>query len=127
MLGSPITPDWDIKGWQFEATNGSTDVNGENLTILSRIVNQSDQSLPYPLIHVSLTDRWEEIIGSRVLEPNEYLIGDSDPSRPLAPDERFTAVINIENPSVDATGFKLNVCYRVVPGEVRCAIEDFKN
>ncbi|MBT8077902.1 MAG: zinc-ribbon and DUF3426 domain-containing protein [Gammaproteobacteria bacterium] len=126
-FGRPISPDWDIKGWQFEATNGSTDENGQRLTILSRIVNQSEQSLPYPLIHVSLTDRWEEIIGSRVLEPAEYLAGEIDPSRPLETGERFTAAITIDNPSDAATGFKLNVCYRVVPGEVRCAIEDFKN
>ncbi len=30
------------------------------------------------------------------------------------------------SPSADATGFKLNVCYRVAPGSVRCATEDFK-
>jgi hypothetical protein len=97
------------------------------LTVVTRIANVSAQPLPYPLVHVSLTDRWEEIIGSRVLEPNEYLAGDLDPSRPVTAGENFTAVITIENPSREATGFKLNVCYRVVPGRVRCAIEDFKN
>jgi predicted Zn finger-like uncharacterized protein len=127
LLGRPITPQWDIKGWQFEATSGSTDDSEEVLTVVTRIANVSAQPLPYPLVHVSLTDRWEEIIGSRVLEPNEYLAGDLDPSRPVTAGENFTAVITIENPSREATGFKLNVCYRVVPGRVRCAIEDFKN
>ncbi len=127
ILGQPITPEWDIKGWQFEATSGSTDENEEVLTIVSRIANNASAPLPYPLVHVSLTDRWEEIIGSRVLEPNEYLAGDLDPSKPITPGENFTAVITIENPSEDATGFKLNVCYRVVPRRVRCAIEDFKD
>jgi len=79
------------------------------------------------LVHVSLTDRWEEIIGSRVLEPNEYLAGDLDPSTPVAAGDKFTAVISINSPSADATGFKLNVCYRVGPGRVRCATEDFKD
>ena len=32
-----------------------------------------------------------------------------------------------EGPSPEATGFKLNVCYRAWPGSVRCAIEDFKD
>ncbi len=127
MLGNPITPQWDIKGWQFESTSGSTDENEAVLTVFSRLVNKSEQPLPFPLVHVSLTDRWEEIIGSRVLEPNEYLAGDLDPSKPVTPGENFTAVITIENPSDEATGFKLNVCYRVTPGRVRCAIEDFKN
>ncbi len=97
------------------------------LTTFSRIGNNSLLPLPYPLVHVSLTDRWEEIIGSRVLMPNEYLAGDLDPSRPVIPGENFTAVITIDEPSDDATGFKLNVCYRVSPGRVRCATEDFKD
>lgn len=126
MLGSPVTPSWDIKGWQFEATNGNVDEDETALTIVSRIVNRSKKPLPYPLVHVSLTDRWEDIMGSRILEPGEYLAGDLDPSSPVLPGENFTAVISIENPSAEATGFKLNVCYRVAPGTVRCAIEDFK-
>ena len=89
-FGAPISPDWDISGWRFEVTKGSTNpiaefVNGENeltdvdavddsadllaaedetLTIYSRIGNNSDGPLPYPLISVALTDRFEEIIGS---------------------------------------------------------------
>jgi predicted Zn finger-like uncharacterized protein len=127
MLGDPVTPEWSIKGWQFEATNGSVAENQDVLTIYSRIGNKSEQPLPYPLVHVSLTDRWEEIIGSAVLEPSEYLAGDLNPGQPVIPGENFTAVITIDEPSVDATGFKLNVCYRVSPGRVRCATEDFKD
>jgi len=92
-LGHPVTPAWDIKGWQFETTNGSTDENEQRLTIYSTIANRSTQALPYPLVHVSLTDRWEEIIGSRVLEPSEYLAGNPDPRRPVAAGEKFTAAL----------------------------------
>jgi predicted Zn finger-like uncharacterized protein len=113
MLGNPVTPEWSITGWQFEATNGSVADDQDVLTIFSRIGNRSEQPLPYPLVHVSLTDRWEEIIGSRVLEPNEYLAGDINPGELVIPGNNFTAVITIEEPSVEATGFKLNVCYRV--------------
>ena len=126
-LGNPVTPEWNVKGWRFESTRGSTDEQGKVLTIFSNIGNASDQALPYPLVHVALTDRREEIIGSKVLEPSEYLAGDLDPRTPVEPGDRFTAVIPIESVSDEATGFKLNVCYRVSPGRVRCATEDFKN
>jgi hypothetical protein len=126
LAGHPITPQWNIKGWQFQATRGATDENEQLLTIYSTVANRSSQALPYPLIHLSLTDRWEEIIGSRVLEPKEYLAGDLDPGTPVAAGDKFTAVISINAPSPDATGFKLNVCYRAGPGQVRCATEDFK-
>jgi len=141
MVGRPLTPTWNISGWRFEATKGSTEVvanvddsaepastdqNDEVLTIYSRVGNKSDQALPYPLVHLSLTDRFEEIIGSRVLEPSEYLAENADPRKPVPPGNTFNAVFSIDSPSTDATGFKLNVCYRLATGELRCAIEDFK-
>jgi hypothetical protein len=126
VFGSPVTPAWDIRGWQFEATSGSVDEEETQLTIVSRIVNRSEQPLPFPLVHVSLTNRFEDVMGSRVLEPADYLPDDLDPSELVAPGVNFNAVIVIEQPSSEATGFKLNVCYRVETGIVRCALEDFK-
>jgi len=126
LVGSPVTPAWDIKGWRFEATKGSTDENDRVLTIYSRVGNKSQQALPYPLVHVSLTDRFEEIIGSRVLDPTEYLAENTDPRLAVQPGDTFNAVITIDSPSAEATGFKLNVCYRLENWQLRCAIEDFK-
>lgn len=125
-LGRPLQPAWDITGWRFEATKGSTDQNDSELTIYSRIGNKSDGPLPYPLIGISLTDRFEETIGSRVLDPAEYLATDLDPRKLVQPGNTFNAVISIQSPSDDATGFKLNVCYRLSAELLRCAIEDFK-
>lgn len=151
-IGAPITPNWDVSGWRFEVTKGSTNpigefINGETeetdvdavddsadiiadedetLTIYSRIGNQSDGPLPYPLISVALTDRFEEIIGSKVLEPSGYLTGNFDPRIPVPPGNTFNAVISIESPSPEATGFKLSVCYRQAGGLLRCAMENFK-
>ena len=126
MFGKPVTPAWDVTGWRFEATKGSTDESDELLTIYSRIGNNSAEALPYPLINVSLTDRYEDIIGSTVLEPGDYLAESLDTREAVAPGETFGAVISIEAPHANATGFKLNVCYRQPGGRLRCAIDDFK-
>jgi len=141
MLGRPLSPTWNVSGWRFEATKGSTEITGdiegptesegtisddEVLTIYSRVGNKSDEALPYPLVHLSLTDRFEEIIGSRVLEPSEYLAENADPRKPVPPGNTFNAVFSIDSPSAEATGFKLNVCYRLASGQLRCALEDFK-
>ncbi|MCH9005896.1 MAG: DUF3426 domain-containing protein [Proteobacteria bacterium] len=125
-FGQPVQPAWDITGWRFEATKGSTQGDDEELTIYSRVGNNSDSPLPYPLIGISLTDRFEETIGSRVLDPTEYLPTDLDPGEMVAPGNTFNAVITIKSASEDATGFKLNVCYRLSDGQLRCAIDDFK-
>jgi len=123
-IGQPVQPAWDITGWRFEATKGST--ADEDLTIYSRLGNNSDGPLPYPLIGISLTDRFEESIGSRVLDPAEYLSSDLDPRKLVEPGNTFNAVITIKSASEDATGFKLNVCYRSSGEQLRCAIDDFK-
>ena len=126
MIGKPVTPAWDITGWRFEATKGSTDESDAVLTIYSRIGNNSREALPYPLINVSLTDRFEDIIGSKVLEPGEYLAESLDTRKLVPPGETFSALITIDAPDAGATGFKLNVCYRQPGGRLRCAIDDFK-
>ncbi len=125
-IGQPVQPAWDITGWRFEATKGSTEGDAEELTIYSRLGNNSDGPLPYPLIGISLTDRFEETIGSRVLDPVEYLPTDLDPRKLVEPGNTFNAVITIKSTSENATGFKLNVCYRLSNGQLRCAIDDFK-
>ncbi|MDH3664320.1 MAG: DUF3426 domain-containing protein, partial [Alphaproteobacteria bacterium] len=125
-IGQPVTPAWNVSGWRFEATKGDIGDGEDLLTIYSRVGNYSDRALPYPLIHVALTDRFEEIIGSKVLEPAEYLAGDPDPRKAVAPGDNFDAAIAIETPSLEATGFRLDVCYRIASRQLRCAIEDFK-
>lgn len=126
MLGMPLTPAWNIAGWRFEATKGDTNEAGDVLTIYSRVGNNADEPLPYPLVHVSLTDRFEDVIGSKILEPGDYLPENTDPGQLVTPGDTFNAVISIDSPSPDATGFKLNVCYRLTGDELRCADHNFK-
>jgi hypothetical protein len=125
-IGKPLSPAWDVTGWRFEASTGNADEANADLTIYSRVANTSEQALPYPLIGVSLTDRFEETIGSRILDPAEYLSNDLDPRKLVQPGSTFNAVITIQSPAGDATGFKLDVCYRETGGKLRCAIDDFK-
>ena len=125
VLGRPVQPSWDITGWRFEVTKGNIE-DEEALTVYSRLGNNSDGPLPYPLISISLTDRFKEAIGSQILDPNEYLPTNLDPRKLVKPGNTFNAVITIKLATEDATGFKLNVCYRLSDRRLRCAIDDFK-
>lgn len=125
-LGQPVAPAWNISGWSFEATTGNSDGDDQQLSIYSRIANRSDEALPYPLIGISLTDRYEEIVGSRMLEPGDYLANSLNPRKMVAPGEAFDAFITIAAPNTLASGYKLDVCYRLPDRRLRCAIGDFK-
>jgi predicted Zn finger-like uncharacterized protein len=126
LIGKPLTPTWDIAGWRFEATKGDADETSQILTIYSRIGNNSDEALPYPIVHLALTDRFEDIMGSTLLEPGEYLPENADPRRLVPPGDTVDAMITINAPVADATGFKLMMCYRMASGQLRCKTEDFK-
>ncbi|MCH9693358.1 MAG: zinc-ribbon domain-containing protein [Gammaproteobacteria bacterium] len=127
-IGQPLQPAWDVAGWRFEVSQGNTDADdgADELTIYSRLGNQSDKPLPYPLIAISLTDRFEETIGSHVLDPAEYLPENVDPRKHVRPGNTFNAVMSINSPAENVTGFKLNVCYRLEGERLSCAIDDFK-
>jgi len=125
-VGKPLAPAWDVTGWSFEATTGNADGGDQQLSIYSRIANRSDEALPYPLIGISLTDRFEEIIGNRMLEPGDYLANSLNPGKMVAPGDAFDAFITITSPNAMASGYKLDVCYRLPDRRLRCAIGDFK-
>lgn len=123
--GTPITPEWDPNAWQFQETRGSTDAADSALTISSTLANASGQALPYPLLHVALTDRYEEVIASQLLEARQYLEIRAANGR-VAPGGKLKASITIAPLAPQAAGFKLNVCYPLDAAEVRCATGAFK-
>lgn len=125
-LGKPLMPEWNVKGWQFESTRGSTAEGEDVLIISSRLANNSAGTLPYPLLHLSLTDRWEETVGAAVLQPGEYLDESIDPAKAVPAGAAFTAVVRVAALSAAATGFKLNVCYPQSGERIRCATQDFR-
>ena len=66
---------------------------------------------PYPSVQLSLKDRWEEAVGSRVFAPAEYLA--AEPRKLMAPGETTRAELEIVDPGQDAYGFELDVCIEV--------------
>ena len=125
-IGKPLSPTWDVTGWRFEARRDILDEDADKLTVISRIGNTSDKPLPYPLINIALTDRFEETIGNKTLDPAEYLTDDLDPRKLVQPGNNFTAVMSIESPSDEATGYKLQACYRLTDARLRCHVPDFR-
>ncbi len=124
--GMPLVPTWDVRGWRFEATRGDSDADADQLIVYSRLGNTSDEPLPYPLIGVSLTDRFEETVGGVLMEPARYLGETRNPREPVAPGATFDAVITLQSPDPAATGYRLRACYRTAPGKLRCAVGDFR-
>ncbi len=97
---------------------GDPDANG-TLKVRASILNTAAQLQPYPLLRVTLADRFGKRIGTRDFEPSEYL--GKPIARLLTPGERVDATLEILDPGKNAEGFEIDVCLRSVDKRISCA------
>ena len=89
------------------------------LRVRASILNTATTFQPYPLVRVTLTDRFGHRVGTREFEPREYL-GKPSPGL-MAPGLRADVTIAIVDPGNDAEGFEIDVCLRGNAGAIYCA------
>jgi predicted Zn finger-like uncharacterized protein len=122
-LGFPIEPTWDPSAFEIEArmatAQSAQDAQG-SLEIAAGIRNVSKRPLPYPIIHLQLTDRWEKALGTRMFEPSEYLPGSGSRRAVLRPGASAEVKLNLVDPGPDAYGFQVDVCVPAGRTQVRC-------
>jgi hypothetical protein len=106
---------YQLRQW---GVTGDPGANG-TLRVRASIMNAAAQLQPYPLLRVTLADRFGTRVGAREFEPAEYL--GKAPARMLAPGERVDATLNILDPGKDAEGFEIDVCVRSTDKKIFCA------
>jgi len=119
-LGDPLPLPANLSAYQLRqwGVTGDPGSNGA-LRVRASILNTARQLQPYPLLRVTLTDRFGNRVGAREFEPSEYL--PKPPSAPMAPGMRADATINIIDPGKNAVGFEIDICMRRAAGGVVCA------
>jgi hypothetical protein len=106
---------YQLRQW---GVTGDPGANGK-LRVRASILNTAGLFQPYPLLRVTLANRFGNRIGARDFEPAEYL---GRPTvRLLAPGERADATIDIVDPGNDAEGFEIDVCMRSAEQRIVCA------
>ena len=119
-LGAPLPAPASLSAYQLRqwGVTGDPDANG-TLRVRASILNTAAQLQPYPLLRVTLADRFGKRIGARDFEPSEYL------GRPIArlltPGERVDATLQILDPGKNAEGFEIDVCLRGADHRITCA------
>jgi predicted Zn finger-like uncharacterized protein len=119
-LGNPLPVPATLSGYQLRQWGASGDAaaNGA-LRVRASILNTSGQMQPFPLLRVTLADRFGAHLNSMLIEPAEYL--GKPVTRLLNPGERADATLEIQDPGKNAEGFELDVCLRGADGRIRCA------
>jgi predicted Zn finger-like uncharacterized protein len=119
-VGTPVAPPANLSAYQLRQWGVTGDPAGAgSLRVRASILNTAAQLEPYPLLRVTLANRFGGSIGTRDFEPSEYL--GKPTAKLLAPGERVDAMLDILDPGKSAEGFEIDVCLRSVDRRVACA------
>ncbi len=119
VFGSATAPAnlsaYQLRQW---GVTGDPGANG-TLRVRASILNVAAEPEPYPLLRVTLANRFGNRIGARDFEPAEYL------GRPstglLGAGVRVDATLEILDPGKEAEGFEIDVCLRQSGQRISCA------
>jgi hypothetical protein len=119
-MGAPVAPPANLSAYQLRQWGVTGDPAAEGtLRVRASILNTAAQLEPYPLLRVTLANRFGGSIGTRDFEPSEYL--GKPTAKLLAPGERADATLDILDPGKSAEGFEIDVCLRGADRRVSCA------
>jgi predicted Zn finger-like uncharacterized protein len=120
-LGVKVQPPVNLSAYQLRQWGVTGDPNAAGtLRLRASILNTSAQLQPYPLLRVTLANRFGTHVGARDFEPAEYL--GRPTARLMTPGERADATLDIQDPGKDAEGFEIDVCLRAEQA-VSCAAD----
>jgi hypothetical protein len=117
---SGVSPPANLSTYQLRQWGVTGDPAADGtLRVRASILNTAAQLEPYPLLRVTLANRFGSSIGMRDFEPSEYV--GKPTAKLLAPGERVDATMDILDPGKSAEGFEIDVCLRGADRKISCA------
>ena len=118
--GAPVSSAANLSAYQLRQWGVSGDPAADGtLRVRASILNGAAQLEPFPLLRVTLANRFGTGIGARDFEPSEYL--GKPTARYLNPGEQVDATMDILDPGKNAEGFEIDVCLRGADRKISCA------
>jgi predicted Zn finger-like uncharacterized protein len=120
MFGATVEPRWDISAYDVRQFSGDVLVGpDDSFTVQASVHNRATIAQPPPVIRVELLDRYQNVLSTTDIRPNEYLLN-AAPAR-MAPDQRFDTTLRLLDPTRQAAGFQLDTCLPTPGGKLRCS------
>lgn len=113
-LGLEVAMPTDLSAFELRQFGASSDPGqAGRLRLRASVLNRAPFAQPYPVLRLSLQDRFGSTIAARDLEAADYLPGGSrSASGLLGPSQRADAEVVFVDPGREAVGFELDVCAR---------------
>lgn len=123
-LGVTISQHWNLDAYELRQWGAAAEPNESGtLRVRASIFNSAKRAQPYPVLRLTLEDRYGGRVGSRDFEPGEYLHVLPAASELLGAGQRVDADIAIVDPGKDAVGFEMDVCLRDATN-LKCAADE---
>jgi len=119
-LGIPLTPNWDLHGYDVRQLGAATNGSGDNaIRVRVRLTNRGSRPQPYPVLRLSLYDRFGKKLAARDLQPRDYL-PKVQANGMMSVALQVDSEVAVMDPGPNASSFELDVC---MPGPhgLRCA------
>jgi predicted Zn finger-like uncharacterized protein len=118
--GAPVPSAANLSAYQLRQWGVSGDPAADGtLRVRASILNSAAQLESFPLLRVTLANRFGTSIGARDFEPSEYL--GKPTARYMNPGEQVDATMDILDPGKNAEGFEIDVCLRGADRKISCA------
>lgn len=118
--GAPVPSSATLSAYQLRQWGVSGDPAADGtLRVRASILNAAAQLEAFPLLRVTLANRFGTSIGARDFEASEYL--GKPTARYMNPGEQVDATMDILDPGKNAEGFEIDVCLRGADRKISCA------
>ncbi|MGB5621538.1 MAG: DUF3426 domain-containing protein, partial [Gammaproteobacteria bacterium] len=117
VFGITVQPAWDIRA--FDILDSSARSSDDDLIVMASFGNKAEFAQPYPVLRVTLENRWGQAIGQEDFSPRNYLRG-YRAGRKMDAGERARAEVMLRSPGTAAEGFSVDLCLESANGALRC-------
>jgi hypothetical protein len=121
-FGSPARPTWEPRLLIIEDSAAEADRAGR-LSVTTIFRNGAEFPQPFPILRVTLTDRWDQTLSRQDFAPIEYL-QPGTPGDMIGAGQQVEANVLMLSTQSEAVGFNLDLCLDPGDGELRCALDD---
>jgi len=123
LLGIEAHPVWSADDLRVLRSAAVADPEAPgSLRVTAEFRNSAPFGQPYPILRVTLEDRWGQKVESRDFTPSEYR-ETHVAGRRMRPGERVQASVSLPDPGDRADGFRLDLCLEGPGRQLDCSTE----
>jgi hypothetical protein len=120
-IGQPLAPQWQLQAYSIKQWGIISDPQEPGtLRVRASVTNGASFAQPYPLLQLSLEDRFGGEVGTRNFSPEEYLSSQTLATRLLGAGEAANIDLAIVDPGQEAVGFQFDTCLLLSSNQLQC-------